>query len=153
MATFANNSAYKNLIDNIMIWTRYENGMQGSMWMTKTAIGNRNGLRLRIYGTDASAEWFQFHSEELVINYLNGDRTIIDRGRKGRITGNAMYNRMKPGHPSGFIEAFSNIARQATALARENGLASPTADGILAVRGVVTTDDVAAACRVPLFHV
>lgn len=42
-------------------------------------------------------------------------------------------------------EAFSNIARQATALARENGVASPTADGILAVRGVVTTDDVAAA--------
>ncbi|MEM9574551.1 MAG: YicC/YloC family endoribonuclease, partial [Pseudomonadota bacterium] len=40
-------------------------------------------------------------------------------------------------------DAFSSIARQATALARENGVASPTADGILAVRGVVTTDDVA----------
>lgn len=42
-------------------------------------------------------------------------------------------------------EAFSSIARQATALARENGVASPTADGILAVRGVVIADDAVAS--------
>lgn len=38
-------------------------------------------------------------------------------------------------------DAFATIAKQATALANENGVAAPTADGILAVRGVVTSDD------------
>lgn len=38
-------------------------------------------------------------------------------------------------------DAFSSIANQATALAKENGVAAPTADGILAVRGVVISDD------------
>lgn len=38
-------------------------------------------------------------------------------------------------------DAFSSIANQATTLATENGVAPPTADGILAVRGVVISDD------------
>lgn len=38
-------------------------------------------------------------------------------------------------------EAFSSIASQATAIAKQHGVAAPTADGILAVRGVVISDD------------
>jgi len=40
-------------------------------------------------------------------------------------------------------DAFSSIANQATTLAKQSGVAAPTADGILAVRGVVTFEDTA----------
>ena len=33
----------------------------------------------------------------------------IDRGGQASIAGEARYNRMKVGHPSGFIEVFANL--------------------------------------------
>ena len=45
--------------------------MNGSFWMSKTAIGNRNGLRLRIIGDKGSADWIQNNSEELYLSCRN----------------------------------------------------------------------------------
>ena len=39
----------------------------------------------------------------------HGSQLIIDRGGQSRIARQARYNRMKVGHPSGFIEAFANL--------------------------------------------
>ena len=91
------------------MWLEYENDLKGSFWMSKTAIGNRNGLRLRIIGDKGSADWIQNNSEELYLSYKNGTREIIDRGTKSLILNNSRYNRYKVGHPAGFIEAFANL--------------------------------------------
>ena len=77
--------------------------------MSKTAIGYRNGLRLRIFGEKASAEWMQKNPEELYLSYNNGIRQTIDRGSKCLIANKSRYNRYRPGHPAGFIEAFANL--------------------------------------------
>jgi len=121
---FANHSSYKGLVDDIMMWLEFEDGMKGSFWMSKTALGNRNGLKLRIYGTEGSAVWLQTNPEELMVSYRNGTMTTIDRASKTKICSKPRYNRYKAGHPSGFIEAFANLycdIADALMAYRENG--------------------------------
>lgn len=108
MAEFAHHSKYPNIVDNVMMWLRYSQDMQVSFWMTKTAIGCRNGLKLRVLGSEGSAEWLQVNPEELIFNRLDGTRMIVDRASQTETAGNLRYNRMKPGHPAGFVEAFAN---------------------------------------------
>lgn len=97
------------VVDDVMLWTRYASGTSASYWMTKTAIGNRNGLRVRLMGTDASAEWYQQEPEQLKLSSIDGSHCSIDRGGQAILAGEGRYNRMKVGHPSGFIEAFANL--------------------------------------------
>jgi len=79
------------------------------MWFSKSALGHRNGLRLRIYGSDASAEWYQMSPEELIISFSDGQRQIVDRASIVEVANMRRYNRFKSGHPAGFIEAFANL--------------------------------------------
>jgi predicted dehydrogenase len=100
---------FPDVIDNVSCMARYANGMRSQIWFGKSAIGHRNGLRVRIYGTKGSAEWFQMQPEELMFQTINGDRMIIDRASNVTVSNQLRYNRFKSGHPAGFIEAFGNL--------------------------------------------
>jgi predicted dehydrogenase len=97
------------VVDQVVSMTRYDQGVQGAVWFSKTALGHRNGLRLRIYGSKASAEWAQMNPEELLISHGDGRREILDRGVGLPLASKPRYNRFKAGHPSGFVEALSNL--------------------------------------------
>ncbi|MCU7847157.1 MAG: Gfo/Idh/MocA family oxidoreductase [Candidatus Thiodiazotropha sp. (ex Lucinoma kastoroae)] len=98
-----------NVIDNVTCLCRYSEKILGQMWFSKSALGHRNGLRIRIYGSDASAEWFQANPEELILSYADGRRQILDRGVDTQVAGLTRYSRFKAGHPAGFVEAFANL--------------------------------------------
>jgi len=100
---------FAEVIDNVGCLCRYSDGVKGQIWFSKSALGHRNGLRLRIYGTKASAEWFQACPEELVVCHADGRRVIIDRAASVEVANLQRYNRFKAGHPAGFIEAFANL--------------------------------------------
>jgi predicted dehydrogenase len=108
MATYDSFSKY-DVIDEVNMFLKYKSGIKGNMWISKTAIGNRNGLHIEVYGTKASAVWHQENPEKLEFSYATGQKTIIDRGSDIQMMPNYLYNRMTPGHPSGFIEAFANL--------------------------------------------
>ncbi|MCF6434702.1 Gfo/Idh/MocA family oxidoreductase [Pseudoalteromonas sp. MMG022] len=108
-AQFANHSEYTNLIDDVTMLLKYPNNVTGSMWMSKTAIGHRNGLEVRIYGTHGSARWYQLNPDELELQFNDGRREILDRAGQCQYANQFRYNRMKPGHPTGFVEAFANL--------------------------------------------
>lgn len=108
-AQFANHSDFDGLVDDVNMLLKYPNGIVGSMWMSKTAIGHRNGLSVRVYGTKGSARWFQLNPDELELNYNDGRREVLDRGGQCQYANQFRYNRMKPGHPTGFVEAFANL--------------------------------------------
>ena len=108
-AEFNTYSQYKDIVDNISMWLEYPSGMTSNFWMSKTAVGRRNGLRIRLFGELGSAEWYQMEPEQLNISTVDGMHMTIDRGGQASIAGEARYNRMKVGHPSGFIEAFANL--------------------------------------------
>lgn len=100
---------FSDVVDNVNCLCRYSEGIMGNIWFSKSALGHRNGLRLRIYGSKGSAEWFQANPEELVISYFDGRKEIIDRASSVEIANLGRYNRFKAGHPAGFIEAFANL--------------------------------------------
>lgn len=97
------------VVDNVMCLARYEKEVRGQIWFSKSALGNRNGLRLRIYGTKASAEWFQKNPEELIFCRQDGRRQIMDRGLGLSVASLPRYTRFKAGHPAGFNEALANL--------------------------------------------
>lgn len=99
---------FPQVIDDVICLINYTDDIASQMWFSKVALGNRNGLRIRVFGTKASAEWYQVEAEILKIHDKNGGIYTIDRSND-RIEGEQLrYNRFKVGHPSGFIEAFAN---------------------------------------------
>jgi predicted dehydrogenase len=97
------------VIDNVSCLARYSNEVQGQLWFSKCALGHRNGLRLRIYGSKASAEWYQLNPEEVLVFFADGRRQILDRASKAKVASLPRYNRFKAGHPAGFNEALANL--------------------------------------------
>lgn len=108
-AEFNTYSQYKDIVDNAAMWLQYPSGMTANFWMSKTAVGRRNGLRVRLFGEKGSAEWYQQDPEYLQIATVDGMQMTVDRGGQAGVAAEARYNRMKVGHPSGFIEAFANL--------------------------------------------
>lgn len=109
VATSATLGRFKSVVDNVSCLVKYSNGVEGSIWYGKTALGYRNGQRVRIFGSRGSAEWVQSDPENLYIADDKGNKYIVDRGSPGiEIAVEARYQRFKVGHPAGFIEAFAN---------------------------------------------
>lgn len=100
---------FSGVVDNASCLCRYTGGIQGQLWFSKSAMGHRNGLKVRIYGDQGSAEWYQLNPEELMLSYVDGRREILDRATAVEVTNQRRYNRFKAGHPAGFVEAFANL--------------------------------------------
>ncbi|MDZ5471970.1 Gfo/Idh/MocA family oxidoreductase [Bacillus sp. 31A1R] len=98
---------FDDVIDNVMCLARYTGGLRSQIWFSKASLGNRNGLKIRVYGQKGSAEWFQMEPEKLKFNNIQGETKILDRSNSTYID-ESRYNRFKVGHPAGFIEAFAN---------------------------------------------
>lgn len=101
---------FENVIDDINYMIKYSNGVICNCWISKTALGNRNGLRIRVYGTKGSSEWFQSEPEYLKMADNTGKLYTVDRSSDiSTISKENRYNRFKIGHPAGFIEALANF--------------------------------------------
>ncbi len=97
------------IVDNVQAMVRCAGGLHCSMWYGKTALGQRNGLRLRLYGSKASIEWTQEFPEIAYLHDRTGRRQLVDRASPDiMIANDVRYERFKAGHPAGFIEAFAN---------------------------------------------
>ncbi len=100
---------FQTVKDDISCIIEYSNDIVCNMWYSKIAIGNRNGLKLRIYGEQGSAEWLQEDPEHLKLADNRGKRWTLDRGSNdAKVCNQPRYSRFKAGHPAGFIEAFAN---------------------------------------------
>lgn len=109
VADQASNGWFPGIVDNVTCLGRYSDNVQGQFWFSKSALGHRNGLRLRIYGSEGSAEWYQANPEEVSLAFANGKREILDRAASVEVASMPRYTRFKAGHPAGFIEAFANL--------------------------------------------
>lgn len=100
---------FKTIKDSVSCIANYSNELTCNVWYTKCALGNRNGLKLRVFGDLGSAEWLQERPEHLHMADKSGNRLTIDRSTNGiEIANQTRYTRFKAGHPAGFIEAFAN---------------------------------------------
>lgn len=100
---------FNGIVDNVTSVIRYTNGLLCNMWYGKASLGYKNGLRVRVLGTEGTAEWYQMTPETLTVYDKYGTQIILDRSNKDLIEAcSDRYERFKPGHPAGFIEAFAN---------------------------------------------
>ena len=109
VAEQSSNGWFPQVIDDVSCIAQYASGMKSQMWYSKSALGYRNGLRVRVFGDKGSAEWYQMRPEELKAAFINGEISVIDRGSIVEVANQERYTRFKAGHPAGFIEAFANL--------------------------------------------
>ncbi len=106
LATFVGGRA---LDDNAHVMMRYQGGARGLLWSSQVAIGNSNGVRLRVFGEKGSFQWFQEQPNELVFTPLDGRMQTIKRGADDLSPDAKARIRTPPGHPEGYLEAFANL--------------------------------------------
>ena len=113
----------RELEDDANMLVHYEGGMKGILYASQISVGEENSLKIRVYGTEASLEWRQENPNYLHLRYPDRPEEIYKRGNEYLSEAANFNNRIPPGHPEGFIEAFANIYRNVglTILAREEG--------------------------------
>lgn len=93
------------LDDNAHIMFRFQNQAKGMLWVSQIAIGNENGVKLRVIGDKASLEFFQEDPNKMWFTPLGGPKQLLTRGGAGF----AGEIRIPAGHPEGFLEAFGTL--------------------------------------------
>jgi len=101
------------LDDDGAVITKMEGNITGTLVASQVAVGEENGLRIRIYGTDGSISWEQMSPNSLVVKWKDSPLEIYRTATGFEQTSGIadMHSRLPAGHPEGFIEAFANIYR------------------------------------------
>jgi predicted dehydrogenase len=99
----------KNYVDNVFAWFDYKEFL-GSCWFSKNALGNKNKISIRIFGSKGSIRWCHENPEEIYFSDSNGNTKILNRtsGNLKYLTNNKFYT-YSAGHPFGFLDGFINI--------------------------------------------
>ncbi|MEQ9400432.1 MAG: Gfo/Idh/MocA family oxidoreductase [Longimicrobiales bacterium] len=116
--------------DDGTVLFRYRGGARGVLMVSQISAGERNHLRLRVYGSDGGLDWVQERPDELRLLAPSGDVTVLHRGSDALSDRAKAHTRLPGGHPEGFIEAFANVYRNVadSLRARAGGPRAPFAD-------------------------
>ncbi len=97
---------------NILL--HFDNGACGILYASQFSAGEENNLRIRVYGTNGALEWHQEEPNYLWFRTNDGPAQLYRRGNGYLCDAAQRANRLPPGHPEAFIEAFANIYVNAT---------------------------------------
>ena len=124
--------------DNAFLILRMQNKARASIWVSSTATGGENGLKIRVYGTKGAVEWFQDEPNHLKFIPLNKSARIITRSSNDASNFSLQSSRLAAGHPEGFFEAFANIytefADAITSLKKNNFTFPGIDDGVKGIK-------------------
>ncbi|MCK5851034.1 MAG: Gfo/Idh/MocA family oxidoreductase [Kiritimatiellae bacterium] len=90
---------------NVML--RFDNGARGLIWASQIALGEENGLAIRVYGDTGSLSWCQEHPNSLKVRWLNKHSEV--RTKESNLLGKSASSNTRIGQPEGYTEAFANI--------------------------------------------
>lgn len=133
----------RRVFDNATVRLTLDNGAPATVWATMAATGHEHGLRIRVFGDDASLEWRHEDPQHLVVRGPEGGATILAQGMTTLSDDAARITRVGLGHPEGFLEAFANFYLDLAEILRgepARDLSVPTGiDGLIGVRFVEAT--------------
>lgn len=147
----------RRLDDDGTVLLRLQRGVRGVLLASQIAVGEENGLAIRVYGEEKGLEWHQEHPNTLTLRSQDGPLEVWSRGHgyvEARSPAAARATRLPAGHPEAFLEAFANVYRNAAdtirarrARTRPNPLARdfPSVDDGL--RGMVFIETVVKSAR------
>jgi predicted dehydrogenase len=129
----------RRLDDDCNILLRFEGQVPGVLTASQIAAGERNGLRLRIYGEKGGIEWDHDAPGNLTLRWPDARTEILHSGGPALHPTAQRATRLPAGHPEGFIEAFATLyAGFADAVAGEDedvdGLLPGISDGLRSMR-------------------
>lgn len=93
-----------------MLW-RFDNGAPGVMVASQIAAGDRNGLRLRVYGERGGLDWSHDRPDILTLNWIDQPTQVLHAAAPYLSAAGRAPARLPTGHPEGFIEAFATLYR------------------------------------------
>ena len=99
------------LEDDGNVLLRFSNGARGVLLASQIAVGEENGLKLRVYGERASIEWVQTDPNSLVVRWPDRPFEVRRTGGPGVSEAATAATRLPAGHPEGFLEAFAVLYR------------------------------------------
>lgn len=131
------------VFDNATMRLTLSNGAPATVWATTAATGHEHGLRIRVFGDDASLEWRHEDPQHLIVRDPDGGATILAQGMSTLSEDAARVTRVGLGHPEGFLEAFANFYSDLAEILRgqpARELSIPTGvDGLIGVQFVDAT--------------
>ena len=121
----------RSLDDDVQIMLRYKGGARGSLWASQVAVGNENGLKLRIYGSKGGLEWTQADPNYLWFTRFGEPKQLITRGGAGANAAASRVTRIPGGHPEGYLEGFATIYTEAAHAIRAARIGAKPDDQVL----------------------
>ncbi len=118
----------RTLDDDATILLDFGGNATGVILTSQVAVGEANGLRLRIYGERASLDWRQEDPNQLELRLASGRTEILRVGDPAFGLDARQATRLPMGHPEGYLEAFANLYQDFARLLR--GGAAPLLPGI-----------------------
>ena len=115
----------RQLDDDTQILLRYKGGARGMLWASQVAVGNENGLKLRVYGTRGGLEWTQADPNYLWFTRFGEPKQLLTRAGSGAWPEAARVSRIPSGHPEGYLEGFATIYAEAARAIRAAGAGRP----------------------------
>ncbi|MCX5570460.1 Gfo/Idh/MocA family protein [Kaistia nematophila] len=99
--------------DDVQILLKWKGGAKGMLWASQVAVGNENGLKLRVYGTKGGLEWTQADPNYLWFTRFGEPKQLLTRNGAGAWAEGTRVSRVPGGHPEGYLEGFANIYTEA----------------------------------------
>ncbi|MFV0529449.1 MAG: Gfo/Idh/MocA family protein [Lachnospiraceae bacterium] len=94
---------------NSTVLLKFDGGISGTLWSSIVAIGHDADVRIRIYGTQGSLEWYHGTAGLLKYSRLGEPVQIYSMNRSYNYNGSLSMSHLPAGHPEGYYEAFGNI--------------------------------------------
>ncbi|MDR1801472.1 MAG: Gfo/Idh/MocA family oxidoreductase [Lachnospiraceae bacterium] len=97
------------LESNSTVMFKLSNGAPGILWCCVAAIGHDSDVRIRVYGTKGSLEWFHGTPGLLKFARFKEPVQILAMNRPYNSPESLAASHLPAGHPEGYYEAFGNI--------------------------------------------
>lgn len=110
----------RRMEDDATVLLELDGGVRAVLLASQISTGERNHLRIRVYGADGALDWCQESPNRLRLVDPEGDERILHRGSGSLSESARRATRLPGGHPEGFIEAFANIYRAVARAVRDD---------------------------------
>jgi predicted dehydrogenase len=101
----------RQLDDDVQILLKWKGGAKGMLWASQVAVGNENGLKLRVYGTKGGLEWTQADPNYLWFTKFGEPKQLLTRNGAGAWAEGTRVSRVPGGHLEGFANIYTEAAR------------------------------------------
>lgn len=119
----------RRLDDDANMLLRLEQSGKGILTCSQVAAGEENALSIRVYGTKAGLTWQQQEPNTLFFKPHGQPQQTLRTGMSFLGTETQAATRLPAGHPEGYLEAFANLYKLASADIRRREAGEPAQGG------------------------